>query len=458
MKNKRFIMLAVAVVILLMASIASAVPDAIVVYKETDLGGSWQYDYTVYNMSTEGEALHELFFYFTGDVPLSGISLPAGWHGLPWTGMYTTSYLNAYSTEFPHDIVERAALGGFSFSVDYRSGDISYVAYFSGDKQISGTSVNCQALLFYGDADGDGYGNLADPVPACSAPAGYVPNNTDCDDTDPAIHGETLWHRDWDADGYGDPAVTVLDCYAPVLYVADYGDCDDLDATINPETLWHPDSDGDGYGDVNISAQQCTAPPGYILDGIDCDDSDPLRNPDTYWYQDNDGDGYGSMDIYIQLCSTPAGYVLVGQDCDDTDPARNPDTYWYQDNDGDSYGTYSLSLQQCLQPSAPPDYVLNKLDYNDSNSSIGPPTRINGGTPSYYLSLQQAYNTAADGDIIQCVDVTFIENLTINAGKSVTLQGGYDGSYSTITGITTLQGDMNVSDGTLNIENFELLQ
>ena len=68
MKNRRFIIsAAAAAVILLMASIALAVPGVIVVYDETDLGGgSWQYDYTFYNTSTEGEALHEMYFYFTG--------------------------------------------------------------------------------------------------------------------------------------------------------------------------------------------------------------------------------------------------------------------------------------------------------------------------------------------------------------------------------------------------------
>jgi hypothetical protein len=41
---------------------------------------------------------------------------------------------------------------------------------------------------FYGDGDGDGYGDLADLTQACEAPSGAVTSATDCDDTDPWIN------------------------------------------------------------------------------------------------------------------------------------------------------------------------------------------------------------------------------------------------------------------------------
>lgn len=46
----------------------------------------------------------------------------------------------------------------------------------------------CNAYKYYGDADGDGYGNPSVYIVACSAPVGYVSNALDCNDNNAAIH------------------------------------------------------------------------------------------------------------------------------------------------------------------------------------------------------------------------------------------------------------------------------
>lgn len=113
-------------------------------------------------------------------------------------------------------------------------------------------------LTWYADADGDTYGDLAGTTTACEVPAGYVADNTDCDDADAtAFPGGTevcgggdencdgfsdefsaadapTWYADGDADGYGDAARPEVACLAPASTVADATDCDDTDLDTYP--------------------------------------------------------------------------------------------------------------------------------------------------------------------------------------------------------------------------------
>ncbi|MDA8141827.1 MAG: putative metal-binding motif-containing protein [Desulfobacteraceae bacterium] len=56
------------------------------------------------------------------------------------------------------------------------------------DNNCNGQVDEGVTLTFYQDADGDGYGNPAVTTTACTAPAGYVANNTDCNDANAAVH------------------------------------------------------------------------------------------------------------------------------------------------------------------------------------------------------------------------------------------------------------------------------
>ena len=62
---------------------------------------------------------------------------------------------------------------------------------WGGGSTTGGRYCACASgLTVYRDADGDGYGDPAFPVTACGSPppAGYVPDNTDCNDADASVH------------------------------------------------------------------------------------------------------------------------------------------------------------------------------------------------------------------------------------------------------------------------------
>jgi len=112
-------------------------------------------------------------------------------------------------------------------------------------------------FTWYEDDDDDGFGNAAISQAACTQPAGFVADNTDCDD-DPLACGAGCFP--------GNLAADVCD-------EADQ-DCDTL-IDEDPEFTWYEDDDGDGFGNVAVSQAACTQPVGFVADNTDCDD-DPL--------------------------------------------------------------------------------------------------------------------------------------------------------------------------------------
>lgn len=239
-----------------------------------------------------------------------------------------------------------------------------------------------------------------------------------------------------------------------------------LKVTTTEPSDYYCDSDNDGYidstSDGTCNGYGCEPEGCQTVAGDDCDDDDYLEHPNQTWYADIDVDGYSDGTTNTTSCTRPLGYKVdtelkaTAGDCDDGDPVLNPETYWYPDADGDGYGDPSISIQQCTQPTGPPVYVLDNTDYDDSDPNIypgGPPVRISGTTPTYYPSLQDAYNNAVDGDTIQVQAVIFTEDLFINLNKSVLLEGGYDGAFTTNSGNTTLNGNMTISNGTITTEN-----
>jgi len=252
------------------------------------------------------------------------------------------------------------------------------------------------APTWYTDADGDGFGDAESTAVACTAPEDTVEDDTDCLDSDPAVHpeveeacdtidndcdgeidegeatGSVTWYADYDVDGFGNPAVSVRACEAPVNFIADATDCDDADNDIHPgadeqcdgedndcdgdideddafgAVTWFVDADSDGFGDSSSGVVACAMPEGTVANGSDCNDANPVIHPDASEIcdeQDNDCDGdtdeLGAIDAVI----------------------------WYTDGDGDGFGNASIPVLGC---SAPEGSVGNDDDCDDSSVSVHP--------------------------------------------------------------------------------------
>ena len=198
--------------------------------------------------------------------------------------------------------------------------------------------------------------------------------NTLDDDCDGSIDENTIgaptWYLDADNDNFGNPNVSVQQCSAPNGFVVDNTDCNDGITTVNPNadeycngidddcdgqvdnnavdnTTWYLDSDGDNYGSSSSSVTQCNQPNGYVNNQDDCDDGEISINPSapeycngiddncnnsidenalngSQWYRDSDGDGHGDVSNSTTSCSQPSGYVNNSSDCNDSSSAISP--------------------------------------------------------------------------------------------------------------------------------------
>ena len=88
----------------------------------------------------------------------------------------------------------------------------------------------------------------------------------------------------------------------------------------------------------------------------------------------------------------------------------------------------------------------------------GHPVRlIRDGSPyDTYLKIQDAYSLALVGDTVQAQVSVLIENLSFAKNTAFSLQGGYDSDFMLNPGMTTLQGGLTISGGTVTVENLIL--
>ena len=288
---------------------------------------------------------------------------------------------------------------GFPADEDCNDGDAAI--FPDANELCDGIDNDCDGVVdedvtdtWYADTDGDGFGDPTTSEAACTAPEGFVPDATDCDDTDP-------------------------DSFPGGIEVCDDRDNDcDTDVDEGVGSTWYADVDDDGYGDALVSVVACEAPEGYIADNTDCNDVEATAYPgatevcdeldndcdtdvdegvqDTF-YIDDDNDGWGAIDVTTEACTEPAGYATNPGDCDDDDDTVHPDatevcngqdddcdalvddddssldtstaTSFYTDADSDGYGDPTTGSIACTAPSGT---VSDGSDCDDTDSAVNP--------------------------------------------------------------------------------------
>ena len=232
-------------------------------------------------------------------------------------------------------------------------------------------------VMWYADADGDGYGNAASSVSACAQPAGYVGNDDDCDDTDPLVFpgqncsalctaAEVAWvnanfdiYRQALISAFSsclfesDPALCIqsqlqgsgfplsaacnacgiewANCVRTNCLVACVQGPEACDACMNSagcnanmmQCFGLTDADGDGWpagSDCDDANANVYAGAPEICDGLD-NDCNGIVDDQLNLFADLDADGFGDPNAPVP-CSGVG--VSNSGDCDDNEPLTNP--------------------------------------------------------------------------------------------------------------------------------------
>jgi hypothetical protein len=121
-------------------------------------------------------------------------------------------------------------------------------------------------------------------------------------------------------------------------------------------------------------------------------------------------------------------------------------------------GSYSLTI------SAPGFITLTIPGYQVSATRTGlsftltPTTsymRVEGNSASYSL-FQEAYDAAATGSVIRTRGMIFGESPLCAADKKVTVKGGYDDTFATRSGFTTINGVLRIRRGTIIADGIKI--
>jgi hypothetical protein len=295
-----------------------------------------------------------------------------------------------------------------------------YTVTVTGSNNCSSTATTSVSILsnvnYFADADGDGYGDAASTIQSCLTFAGYVTDNTDCNDDplsngfnihpgateicnniddncnglidnlDPGITGQGVFYSDLDGDGYG-AGSAIVTCIQPAQTSVNNQDCND-DPNLNG-FAFHPgateicnsiDDNCNGLVDYQDPEVQSS------LALITASGNSPVCTGNTLNLSSGGGLSYSwsGPDSFSSTLQNPSVSqvsslnggvytvtVAVSGDCMGTATTTvsvSTNAIYYADADGDGYGDAASTIQSCLTVAG---YVTDNTDCNDDPLSNG---------------------------------------------------------------------------------------
>lgn len=283
----------------------------------------------------------------------------------------------------------------------------------------NGIDENCNGMIDDDDLDLDGF-NIA----------------VDCDDNNPLIHP-----------GGDDSNCNNAD--------------EDCDGTADDDYVTTPTNCGLGV----CSAQgEMTCQGGTELDT--CTPGTPAENPETTCDDGLDNDCDDLTDFADPSCSgteyqlttsiNPPGNGSTVPDCQGGCIYVEGTEVLITANEDSGYPF--VSWTGCDSPSGKTCTVTmdqNKTVTAEFHTCMYP-VRVTGAATDYYYSIQEAYNNAGDTDLIHYQDTALTEDLVFDRSIRVTIEGGYNCDYTSVTGITRIERDMTIVEGEVTIQHVEV--
>jgi len=284
------------------------------------------------------------------------------------------------------------------------------------DDNCDGATDEGALTTWYSDFDSDGYGSSSISQEACTAPAAYVSDSTDCNDVDGAINPGAQEVCDvLDADE---------DCD---------GNADDSDGSVSGTTDYYPDTDGDNYGDAAAApTAYCDPPGGVVTDNTDCSDTLASINPSAteIWYDGVDSDCDGASD-YDADSDGFDSTDHSGTDCNDNDASVGGDcVYEFSTHDFTTCGTSGATgpaLSTCQS--------AYSTDWDDNTSYLN--MTVNG-IQRWTVPATATYRVVATGAAGQT------NSAALSGGTPATIQGDIDLTQGEI--ILILVGQLGVGN------------